>query len=271
MASAIITLTTDFGVSDGYVAAIKGVILSRTTRATIVDLCHQIAPQDIAQAAWVVSDTFSAFPPGTIHVIVVDPGVGSQRAIIGMAAHGHCFLAPDNGALHLLIEPSARAYRAERPDLYRTPVSHTFHGRDIFAPLAAHLADGHPLESIGPQLPLDLLQRLPLPTPVVDLNRRQIMGTIVRVDHFGNLITNISASDLRQLGDGLTGISIRLGAATLTSWCSHYHEAAPGQPLILLNSAGFVEIAVNQGHAATCLGAAIPAPILLSVEDKHTH
>lgn len=267
----IITLTTDFGLGDGYVAAIKGVILSRMPTAAIVDLCHEIAPHDIAQAAWVVKDTFSAFPPGSIHVIVVDPGVGSGRAIVGMAAHGHCFLAPDNGILSTLIEPKAKACQAQRPDLYQHPLSHTFHGRDIFAPLAAHLASGHPLESIGPSVPLDHLQPLSPPTPTVDLSTRQITGCVTRIDHFGNLITNISATELQQLGSPPATVRICLGPLTLSSWCTHYNAVAPGQPLILLNSANLVEIAINQGHAASSLGVRIHTPFVLSVCAKDNY
>lgn len=267
----IITLTTDFGLNDGYVAAIKGVILSRMASVTIVDLCHNIGPQDIDQAAWVVKNTFIYFPAGSIHVIVVDPGVGSDRAIVGLSAHGHCFLAPDNGVLSSVIENGADAYLAQRPDLYQSPLSHTFHGRDIFAPLAAHLAAGNPIESIGPKVTLDQLQRLSFPSATVNLSTRQITGCVIRIDHFGNLITNISASDLQQLEPDLTKTSIDVGPISLTSWCAHYSDVAPGQPLILINSSNFVEIAVNHGHAAKKLGAKIHTPIVLSVCEKHNY
>lgn len=268
MPAPIITLTTDFGLSDGYVAAIKGVILSRTASANIIDICHDVAPQNISQAAWVVKDTFIYFPKGSIHVIVVDPGVGSDRAIVGMSAHGHYFLGPDNGVLSPFIEPEAKAFLAQRPDLYQSPVSRTFHGRDIFAPLAAHLAAGNPIDSIGKPIHVDLLQRLILPEPTINMGTGQITGCIIKIDHFGNLITNISSSDLLQLGSAPTSICIDIKDITLSVWRTHYSEMPPGQPLILINSSGLVEIAINQGHAEKELGIRINTPIILSVCEK---
>lgn len=267
----IITLTTDFGLSDGYVAAIKGVILSRIPAVHIIDLCHEIAPQDIYQAAWVVKDTFASFPSGSIHVVVVDPGVGSDRAIVGMSAHGHYFLGPDNGVLSPIIVPDAKACLAQRPDLYQSPLSHTFHGRDIFAPLAAHLATGHPLESIGPVIDVHNLQRLSLSRPIVNQNPYQITGCVIRIDHFGNLITNISSSDLQHLDSDVSKITVDIGPLTLTSWRAHYSEMTQGQPLILINSSDLVEIAINHGHAAKSLGARINTPIILSVCEKRNY
>ncbi len=261
----IITLTTDFGLSDGYVAAIKGVILSRTPEATIVDLCHAIAPQDIVQAAYIIKDTFSSFPIGAIHVVVVDPGVGSDRGIILLAAHGHYFLAPDNGVLGLLIDAEAKAFLAQRPDLYQQPVSCTFHGRDIMAPLAAHLAAGHPPESIGQTLALEKLTVLSLPVPTIDRSCGRISGCIIRIDHFGNLITNISRADVQQLAASPALISLSIGQHSITSWHENYSQAAPGQALILINSSGLIEVAINQGHAANSLACKINDNVILSV------
>lgn len=261
----IITLTTDFGLSDGYVAAIKGVILSRTPQATIVDLCHAIAPQAISQAAYLIHDTFSFFPAGTIHLVVVDPGVGSERGIVVLAAHGHYFLAPDNGVLSLLVEAEAKAFLAQRPDLYRQPISHTFHGRDIMAPLAAHLAAGQPPASIGPALALDQLTVLGLPVATIDPTCRRISGCIINIDHFGNLITNISRADLDQLAVPAQALTLALGPHRLRSWHETYSQAPAAEPLLLINSAGLVEIAINRGDAANYLTSRIYDPVILSV------
>ncbi len=260
-----ITLTTDFGLADGYVAAIKGVILSRAPRVAIVDLCHAIPPQDVAQAAYLLHETSCYFPLGTIHVVVVDPGVGSSRRIILLASRGHYFLAPDNGVVALLVAPEAKAFRLDRPDLYLAPVSHTFHGRDIFAPLAAHLACGHAPESMGQAMATADLAPLHLPTPRLDLTGRTIAGCVTRRDHFGNLITNITQADLAQLQAERDAITLGIGPHRLRCWHDTYSQAEPGQPLLLINGAGLIEIAVNRGDAANYLNSGIYAPVLLSV------
>ena len=261
----IITLTTDFGQSDGYVAAIKGVILSRLPTATLVDLCHAIPPQEITQAAYVLQDTFPCFPAGSIHVVVVDPGVGSERGIIALRSQGHTFLAPDNGVLSLVADAGAKAFLAERPDLHRQPVSHTFHGRDIIAPLAAYLAAGHAPETIGPAIALERLAALTLPVPTIDRAGRRVLGCVVRIDHFGNLITNTSRADLQQLAARVEDITLAIGPHRLTSWCHSYSQTPPGQPLILFNSSGLVEIAINRGHAARRLNCGINDAVSFSV------
>jgi S-adenosylmethionine hydrolase len=265
MPTPIITLTTDFGLSDGYVAAIKGVILSRMPEAVIVDLCHAIPPQDIGQAAYVLKDTFACFPNGTIHVVVVDPGVGSGREIIAVSCHGHCFLAPDNGVLGLVVSAGAKVYRAQRPDLYREPVSRTFHGRDIFAPLAAHLAAGHPVESIGPAILRESLTALQLPLPLVDRQGRTVSGCVIRIDHFGNLITNISRAEIDQLGVNPEATGLTIGRHAIHAWYQNYSQAPADQFLLLINSSSQIEIAINRGHAANRLNLGIYAPVILSV------
>lgn len=260
-----ITLTTDFGLMDGYVAAIKGVILARAPEVTIVDLCHAVPPQDIAQAAYLLHETAFYFPVGSIHVVVVDPGVGSSREIILLVSQGHSFLAPDNGVVSLLITPGCRAFRVARPDLYLSPLSHTFHGRDIFAPLAAHLARGHAPESMGQAVATADLAPLHLPHPHVDPIRGTIRGCVIRRDHFGNLITNITLADLGQLQTERAAITLAIGPHRLRNWHDTYSQVAQGEPLLLINSAGLVEIAVNRGDAANYLNSRIYAPVLLSV------
>jgi len=265
MPAPLITLTTDFGLSDGYVAAIKGVILSRTPEARIVDLCHAILPHDIMQAAFLVKETFPCFPSGTIHVVVVDPGVGSKRRIIVLSAHGHFFIAPDNGVLGGLISDGGMAFSVNRPDLYLQPVSHTFHGRDIMAPLAAYLAGGHPPESIGDALALEQLTALQLPTPHVDPSCRQISGCVIRIDHFGNLITNIGFSDVQQLGTPPFSLSLSVGQHNIGSWYENYSQSPSGEPMILVDSNGMIEIAINQGDAARTMAVTIYDTVILSV------
>lgn len=260
----IITLTTDFGLSDGYVAAMKGVILSRLPEARIVDLCHAIAPQDIAQAAYLIQDTFGYFPAGTIHVVVVDPGVGSGRGLIALEAQGHLFLAPDNGVLSLVSGPGARAFLAKRPDLWLAPLSHTFHGRDVIAPLAAYLAAGHGPESLGDAIAMADLMALRLPVPRIDQASRQVHGAVIRIDHFGNLITNISQAELRALETSAKTLRLSIGPHEIRAWHETYSQAPSGQPLILVNSSGLIEIAINQGHAARVLGGRVSDAVLIS-------
>jgi hypothetical protein len=238
-----ITLTTDFGARDPYVAAMKGVILSICPEARIEDLSHDIAPQGIMEGALFLAAAAPYWPLGTCHVAVVDPGVGTERRPVAVAAGGQVFVCPDNGLLTLFLRayPVQAAREIANPAFLRPKISPTFHGRDIFAPAAAHLAMGMPFDAIGPAV--DDLQSLTIPEPTVDAGL--VHGLIVHVDRFGNAITNIPRAMLEP------GALYRLHAAALSiSEISHtYASVRPGDSVALFGSSGHVEIAVRNGSA----------------------
>lgn len=271
---AIITLTTDFGLADAYVAAMKGVILSINPRATIVDICHQIRPQNIAQAAFILSTSYQFFPKRTIHVVVVDPGVGTKRRAIILRTPLADFVAPDNGVLSYVIQQSATkptginhpktrvpkemtAIAITKPEFWHTPVSTTFHGRDIFAPVAAHLSLGRPPGVFGE--PLDSLTILPLPLP--QRVGRILVGQVLHTDTFGNLITNIRENDLSG-GE----ITLKIKDKLISGLSRTYTE---GEGLIaLIGSSGYLEISVREGNASVLLGAGVGDPVRVKLNDK---
>jgi hypothetical protein len=219
----------------------KGVILGIAPGAQLVDLTHDILSYDIVEAAFTLDASYRYFPVGTIHVIVVDPGVGSERRPIAATADGHIFVAPDNGVLSLVLDTDhAAVYEITNKSLFPGAVSRTFHGRDIFAPVAAHLARGTPVESVGPRI-LDFIKQ-PFPAP----NRRpgRLLGTVLRIDKFGNIITNLRLKDLGH------DFSIIVGGVAITNLRRSFSEGAPGEFFAIEGSAGFIELALNQGSAA---------------------
>lgn len=255
--TAIITLLTDFGSADGYVAAMKGVILSLSPQAMIVDVTHEVPPQDIAYGAYVLATVYRHFPPGTVHLAVVDPGVGSERAAVVVQAAGQTFVAPDNGLLsHVLAEGYDAAVQLTEPRFWRPEPSRTFHGRDIFAPVAAHLSLGVPLASLGK--PAAELVRLPLSEP-----QRRPDGTwvshIIHVDRFGNLITDMRPDPawLEQLAGA------QVGSFVINAVVQTYADVPSGAPAILTGSGGFLEIAVRDGSAHHELQAGVGDEVLL--------
>jgi len=253
----IITLLTDFGLADGYVAAMKGVILGLNPQATLVDVTHEVPPQDIGHAAYVLATVYRHFPPGTIHVAVVDPGVGSERAAVAVQAAGQTFLAPDNGLLtHVLAEGYDVAVALTEPRFWRPEPSRTFHGRDIFAPVAAHLSLGVPLASLGE--PVADLVRLPVARP-----QRRPDGTwvaqIIHIDRFGNLITDMRPDPawLEQLAGA------QVGSFIINAVVGTYADVPSGAPAILTGSGGFLEIAVRDGSAHHEFQAGVGDQVLL--------
>src|SRR5262245_793572 len=234
----IITLTTDFGLSDPFVGIMKGVILRITPDAQLVDISHDIRSYDITEAAFVIENTYRYFPEGTVHVVVVDPGVGSARRPIAALSHGQFFVAPDNGALSTILENEA--YHIQNSRLFLKSVSQTFHGRDIFAPVAAHLASGTPLETVGTRIS-DFIRK-PLPTP--RRQGRKIIATVLRIDKFGNVITNLRRSDLTS------DFTIRVGGLPITRLSTNFSEAEPGEFFAIEGSTGYIEIALKQASAA---------------------
>jgi S-adenosylmethionine hydrolase len=255
--SKIITLTTDFGLTDEFVGVMKGVILARTPATKIVDLSHNIERHNIGQAALLIRSAYHFFPEGTIHVLVIDPGVGSSRRLIMLQADNHFFLAPDNGVLGLFFETECfqAVYEIKCEQYFLSPLSTTFHGRDILAPVAAEMAAGLDVEAVGPVISASTLRKLDITPANIDRKQGIITGEIIRVDHFGNLQTNISESSLADLyNERKATVRIRLKNTIINGIESAYTGKNAGEVLALLNSWGFLEIAVNKGDAGKVLG-----------------
>ncbi|MCB4756427.1 MAG: SAM-dependent chlorinase/fluorinase [Elusimicrobia bacterium] len=262
MSMALVCLLTDFGSSDGYVGVMKGVILSIAPEARFVDLTHGIAPQDVRSAAFQLLAAYRYFPKGTLFLSVVDPGVGSNRRILYTEAGGWHFLAPDNGLLSWVLEE-------EKPELVLAvskaltsgeSLSRTFHGRDVFAPLAGRFLKGEKPTSWGSKV--DDWARLPFPS--VKKTGRRWTGEILAVDHFGNLITNIRNKDLSPVAEK-GRIEIRLGkkAGVIKGLASTYNSVPTGRLLAIAGSAGFVEISQRDGNAAKKTGLNVGDPFTL--------
>ena len=244
---ACVTLTTDFGTCDGYVGAMKGVILQRCPGVQLVDITHAIPRHDLAHAAFVVREVASSFAPGTIHVVVVDPGVGSERKAVIVSAQGQCFIGPDNGVFELVAPAGSQAHAIVDPRFTAAEVSTTFHGRDIFAPAAGALASGLPMSAAGPALRLTAG------------GAGQLGPCVVHVDGFGNLVTNVRPGDL---GQGFVIAGHRFPELHGT-----YADVAVGQLLAYVGSSGTVEVAVREGSASKHLGVGRGAQI--EVERAH--
>ncbi len=245
----VVTLTTDFGTRNPYVAAMKGVVLARCPGARVVDLSHEIAPQDVLEGALFLAAAVPHFPPGTVHVAVIDPGVGTARRAIAARLGAQTLVCPDNGLPTLLERalPPTAAHAITSRDFMRDDVSATFHGRDVFAPAGARLAAGAPLASAGPAVPLADLVRLDVPTPHLDA-RGGAAGVVIHVDRFGNAITNLRATDLPALPDACVAGGTRVRVVRT------YGDVPAGAPLALIGSSGLLEVAVNRGSAAKTLG-----------------
>ena len=266
--SAIITLTTDLGLTDAYVAAMKGVILGINPEAKLVDICHSIKPQNIPQAAFVLGTAYKFFPQKTIHVVVVDPGVGTERRAIILRTPSADFVAPDNGVLSYVIqqsstkpveenasqhltelEPELEVVALTEPRFWRSPVSPTFHGRDIFAPVAALLSLGFPPIDFGEAI--TSVTMLPLPRPYKALDG-SLVGHILHIDSFGNLITNIKSDDLPQTKQAIT---IMVGNQLVHGLSRTYAE---GRGLLaLIGSSGYLEVSLKGGNAGAFLDAKV--------------
>jgi S-adenosylmethionine hydrolase len=265
MAGKVITLTTDFGLADGYVGAMKGVILGIAPDVTIVDLSHEVRPQDVRHAAFLVKTVSRYFPEDAIHVVVVDPGVGTRRRVLVARTASSTFVGPDNGVLSWTLDEQGveRVISATESRYWRPEVSLTFHGRDIFAPLGAHLAKGVPIEALG--LPVSDWRRIPFPTPRLNQDESQVDGEILYVDRFGNLVTNLEVKTESGLVQNVIGPPIALGEHVIITVGSRhvsglrrsYAEAEPGQLLAIIGSAGYLELAVREGNAAALLGVTV--------------
>lgn len=267
-ACGVITITTDFGHQGPFVATIKGCLLARLPQARIIDVTHEVPVYWPAEAGFWLARAYMYFPPGSVHVAVVDPGVGTKRDIIAVAADGHAFLAPDNGLLAPLVArcPSAQIYRLDLPAAARKfslpAPSATFHGRDIFAPLAAEIAAGRAsLAELGPATRDIVPSWVEEPLVAAD----QVSGVIITIDHFGNLITNIDSALIRRFDQPL----VRTGGHTFELRRT-YGDVQPGQFLALVNSFGVVEIARAEQSAAEALGLGRGAPVTVTERTERT-
>ncbi len=257
----IITLTTDFGEADHYIACMKGVILQHAPDARIIDVTHLIQPHDVVHGAFVLRQICEHFPAGTIHVAVVDPGVGTSRRLIAARYEGQIFLAPDNGLVSLVHRDfNLEELRAiENRRLFREEISATFHGRDVLGPVAGNLARGVRFENVGPVIAE--LEILNLDRPTV-LPHGGIEGQVLYIDRFGNLISNIAEADLAVAAGDAGALNVYVGPLRVGPLRTTYGEVAPGEIIAIVGSTGMLEVAINQGNAAVQLRAA-PGTIIV--------
>jgi S-adenosyl-L-methionine hydrolase (adenosine-forming) len=248
----IITLTTDYGASDHFTAVMKGVILSINPEVNIVDITHSVLAHDILDGAMAIGQAFRYFPPKTVHVVVVDPGVGTERRPLLVAGDQHYFVGPDNGVLSSIYEQSEslHVWNVISEHYFRQPVSKTFHGRDIFAPVAAWLTKSWQTSSFGE--PISDFVRFAIPKAKV--NGNQVQGAVLRVDHFGNLITNVTVEDVPDLLAASGNVKINVGNGQVSKVVLTFAEGAAGEVVGLIGSSGYLEISVNKGNASRALG-----------------
>jgi S-adenosylmethionine hydrolase len=251
----MITLTTDFGLTEHYVGAMKGVIHSINPSVQLVDITNAVQSFDILDGAMAIAQAYSYFPKDTVHVVVVDPGVGGTRRPIIATVGQYFFVAPDNGVLSLVYEREERVMvRHITSDHYfHQPISNTFHGRDIFAPVAAYLSKGVDTSKFGDEITDYVRFAAPKPKPVAANTWK---GVVLKTDKFGNLITNITPKDIPQIFDGSSNaFKIAVGKAEVTKLCSNYAQGAQGELFAILGSAGFLEISANKAAASRLAGA----------------
>ena len=261
MPKPILTLTTDFGLADHYVGAMKGVILSICPEARIADISHEAAPFDIAEGAYLIAQAWRYFPKRTVHVVVVDPGVGTARRPILMECGGHYFVAPDNGVLSMIYSREKHKIRLISSERYfRQPVSHTFHGRDIFAPVAAHLAKGVLPARLGK--PIDDYLRPAFEKPQ-QTGKRAWSGRILKIDRYGNIVTNFSAADFPDLEK--RDFLLTVGGRQIGVLARNYAEAGAGELFAIVGSSGYLEVSANQDSAARLTGCQSGGPVELNV------
>jgi S-adenosylmethionine hydrolase len=258
----IITLTTDYGTNDHLAGTLKGVILKIVPDATVVDITHQVTPFDLLDGALTIGSAYAYFPARTIHVVVVDPGVGTGRRPLLVSAGNQYFVAPDNGVLSVIYERETDvvARHANVEHYYLSPLSKTFHGRDIFAPVAGWLAKGAQIGSMGDEI--TDFKRFALPKPKA--SNGHVKGVVMRVDGFGNLLTNFRAEDLpaEVLAGG--AINLQVGKHAVARVVATFALGEKGEAVAFVGSSGYVEIAVNKGNAAQTLAIGKGAPVVLT-------
>lgn len=250
----IVTLTSDFGLSDHFVGTMRGVILNIEPDAEIVDICHSVQPFDVLDGALTIAQAYSYFPSGTVHVVVVDPGVGSARRPILVSTEKQYFVAPDNGVLSLIYnrEERIRVRHITGEHYFLQPLSNTFHGRDIFAPVAGYLAKGVDGAKFGDEISDYVRFNAPKPKPV---DERTFRGVVLKVDRFGNLVTNFTSQDIPVLFQPTPPpFKILVGKREITELHSHYAEGSPNEVFGILGSMGYLEIAANRAPAVQLVG-----------------
>jgi len=263
MKNPIVTLLTDFGTKDHYVASMKGVILRINPQCTLIDITHQIKPQDVEEGAFVLASAFSYFPKGTIHLAVVDPEVGGPRDPILIVTDHFFFVGPDNGLLTLVLhqEKVKEAFKLTGNRFFLPKLSDTFHGRDLFAPVAGHLALGISPKAFGRRI--DSWKTLEFKGPLIE--KKSMVGKVVHIDSFGNLITNIGEKDLNRFV-GKLPFHIRIGKRRIEGTRKGYWEAERGGLLALIGSGGLMEISVNEGNAQKVLKVKRGDPVRIHLE-----
>ena len=261
MPNAVITLTTDYGTNDHLVGTLKGVILKINPEATIVDITHNVAPFDLLDAALAIGSAYSYFPPRTIHVVVVDPGVGTERRPLLVTAENQYFVAPDNGVLSVIYEREQNvvARNVTAAHYFLQPISKTFHGRDIFAPIAAWLSKGWQTASMGEEITDHKKFALPKPKTTDGV----VKGIVMRIDAFGNLITNFRVEDLPESALTSGDVKFQVGNQAVSRMVPTFASGNAGEPVAYVGSAGYVEIAVNKGNASRTLSIGRGTPIVL--------
>ncbi|MBD3288135.1 hypothetical protein GF337_04970 [candidate division KSB1 bacterium] len=246
----IITFTTDFGDTDGYVGIMKGVILSINPDARLVDISNQVPGHDIGAGAFLLNYSYRYFPVGTVHLVIVDPGVGSTRRAIAVETDNYYFIAPDNGILHYLFqtEKDVKVIDIQNRNYALEKISRTFHGRDIFAPAAAHLSRGLPIDELGPHI--TDVEHGKITSPEIDADK--ITGEIAYIDRFGNLICNIPGFVIGNRSCSIQILDFQIGKLS-----DSYSAGDPGMPVAIIGSSGYLEIAVNKHSAKKFLNAAL--------------
>ncbi len=251
----IVTLTTDFGTNDHFVGAVKGVILEIVPEAAIVDITHAVQAFDVLDGALAIAQAYSYFPTGTVHMVVVDPGVGTTRRPILASSDGFHFVAPDNGVLSMVYarEERIRVRHISSEHYFRQPISNTFHGRDVFAPVAAYLAKQVDSDKFGDEIEDYVKFAAPRPKPA---GENRIRAVVLKVDRFGNLITNVKPDDVPALFAAKPGaFKIVVGSKEITEIHQNYAEGGPGEVFGILGSMGYLEIVANRAAAAQLTGA----------------
>ena len=262
VANPIITLTTDYGTNDHLVGTMKGVILKINPDVTIVDITHNVTAYDLLDGALAIGSAYAYFPPKTVHVVVVDPGVGTERRPLLVSAQNQYFIAPDNGVLSVIFEREDNVVvrHANVEHYYLSPLSKTFHGRDVFAPVAAWLTKGWQTPSMGDEITDYKKFAMPKPKEADG----SLMGVVLRVDAFGNLITNFRSEHLATNAHENGNLNLQVGAHAVKKLVDTFARGAAGEPIAYVGSSGYIEIGVNKGSAARTLALGRGTPVVLS-------
>lgn len=256
----IITLLTDFGTADQYVSAMKGVMLSIAPQARLIDISHEVEPQNILGGAYLLANSAPWFPAGTIHLAVVDPGVGSDRSIIAGRWGDQIVIAPDNGLVSFMQKdtPASEIFELTDRQYSLLDVSKTFHGRDVLAPAAAHVACGTALSALGARITQPQIIHLPQP----ELRENRLVGQVIHVDRFGNLVTNIKADEFREFAPA----TVHVKDHVISSLVRTYSDAPIGRPLAVVGSSNMLEISINQGNARDEISVAVGEEVTLCAD-----